>query len=211
MVSNAKNNVWEGDPLNLRPVSYTHLDVYKRQDIAYPTKDELVALSNEIKAEEIEPYREEISNEPLVPNPPTPGKIVKTEKDEKFGTTVWTLENGMKVILKSTDFKNDEILMTASSEGGTSIYAEEDPLNSKMMNQVMTLGGVGNFSVTNLRKVLAGKRASASPSIGLITQGMDGSSSIQDFETMLQLVYLYFTAPRSDKDAFDSYIQRRCV
>ncbi len=98
--------------------------------------------------------------------------------------------------------------MTASSEGGTSIYAEEDPLNSKMMNQVMTLGGVGNFSVTNLRKVLAGKRASASPSIGLITQGMDGSSSIQDFETMLQLVYLYFTAPRSDKDAFDSYIQR---
>jgi zinc protease len=72
----------------------------------------------------------------------------------------------------------------------------------------MTLGGVGNFSVTNLRKVLAGKRASASPSIGLITQGMNGSSSIQDFETMLQLVYLYFTAPRSDKDAFDSYIQR---
>lgn len=180
----------------------------EKEDIAYPTKDELVALSNEIKAEEIEPYREEISNEPLVPNPPTPGKIVKTEKDEKFGTTVWTLENGMKVILKSTDFKNDEILMTASSEGGTSIYAEEDPLNSKMMNQVMTLGGVGNFSVTNLRKVLAGKRASASPSIGLITQGMNGSSSIQDFETMLQLVYLYFTAPRSDKDAFDSYIQR---
>jgi len=179
-----------------------------KEEIAYPKKDELVALSNEVKAEKIEPYQEEVSNEPLVPNPPAPGKIVKTEKDEKLGTTVWTLENGMKVVLKSTDFKNDEILMTASSEGGTSIYAEEDPLNSKMMNQVMTLGGVGNFSVTNLRKVLAGKRASASPSIGLITQGMNGSSSIQDFETMLQLVYLYFTAPRSDEEAFVSYIKR---
>ena len=180
----------------------------EKEGITYPTKDELVALFNEANAEKIGPYQEEISNEPLVPNPPAPGKIRKTEKNELLGTTLWTLENGMKVVLKSTDFKNDEILMTSTSEGGTSIYAEEDPLNSKVMNQVMTLGGVGNFSVTNLRKVLAGKRAAASPAISLTTQSMNGSSSIKDFETMLQLVYLYFTAPRSDKDAFDSYIQR---
>ncbi|MCW1735348.1 M16 family metallopeptidase [Anaerorudis cellulosivorans] len=180
----------------------------EKEGIAYPTKDELVALFNEVNAEKIGPYQEEISNEPLVPNRPEPGKIRKTEKNEILGTTLWTLGNGMKVVLKSTDFKNDEILMTSTSEGGTSIYAEEDPLNSKVMNQVMTLGGVGNFSVTNLRKVLAGKRAAASPSISLTTQSMNGSSSIKDFETMLQLVYLYFTAPRSDKDAFASYIQR---
>lgn len=180
----------------------------EKEGIAYPTKDELVALFNKVNAEKIAPYQEEISDEPLVPNLPAPGKIRKTEKNETLGTTVWTLENGMKVVLKSTDFKNDEIVMTATSEGGTSIYAEEDPLNSKVMNQVMTLGGVGNFSVTNLRKVLAGKRATASPSISLTTQSMNGSSSIKDFETMLQLVYLYFTAPRSDNDAFVSYIQR---
>lgn len=180
----------------------------EKEGIAYPTKDELVALFNKVNAEKIAPYQEEISDEPLVPNLPAPGKIRKTEKNETLGTTVWTLGNGMKVVLKSTDFKNDEIVMTATSEGGTSIYAEEDPLNSKVMNQVMTLGGVGNFSVTNLRKVLAGKRATASPSISLTTQSMNGSSSIKDFETMLQLVYLYFTAPRSDNDAFVSYIQR---
>ncbi len=114
----------------------------------------------------------------------------------------------MKVVLKNTDFKDDQILMTASSVGGYSQYAEQDPINSKTMSSIMTLGGVGNFSATNLRKVMAGKTASASPTVSLITQGFSGSSSIKDFETMLQLVYLYFTSPRSDKDAFDSFIER---
>ena len=99
-------------------------------------------------------------------------------------------------------------MMTASSVGGTSQYAVQDPTNSKIMSSVMTLGGVGNFSNVNLRKVLAGKTATASPTVSMTTQGFSGSSSIKDFETMLQLVYLYFEAPRQDKDAFDSFIER---
>lgn len=122
--------------------------------------------------------------------------------------TVWTLQNGMKVILKNTDFKDDEIRMTGTSAGGYSPYAMQDPINSKMMNAVMRVGGVGNFSATDLPKVLAGKTASASPGISLTTQDFNGSSSIKDFETMLQLVYLYFTAPRKDSDAFQSFVQR---
>ncbi len=180
----------------------------EKEGLVYPTVAEITSLIANVEAEKIEAYKEEVSNEPLVATPPAPGKITKTEQDAKLGATVWTLQNGMNVILKPTDFKDDQILMTASSVGGTSQFAMQDPINAKQMGSVMTLGGVGNFSATGLTKALAGKTASASPTISLTTQGFSGSSSIKDFETMLQLVYLYFTAPRSDEDAFKSYLQR---
>ncbi len=180
----------------------------EKDGLVYPTADELIAVINNVKAENIEAYVEEVSNEPLIATPPTSGKITKVEKDETLGATVWTLQNGIKVILKPTDFKDDEIIMTASSVGGYSQYAEQDPINAGMMSSVMNLGGVGNFSATDLTKALAGKTATARPSISLTTQDFNGSSSIKDFETMLQLVYLYFTAPRADQDAFQSFIQR---
>lgn len=180
----------------------------KKEGLVYPAEEELLAVLDAVKAETIEPYAEQVIDEPLVASPPVPGKITKEEKDAAMDATVWTLQNGMKVILKNTDFKDDEIRMTGSSVGGYSQYAIQDPVNSKLMSAVMRLGGVGNFSATDLPKVLAGKTASASPSIGLITQSFNGSSSIRDFETMLQLVYLYFTAPRKDNDAFQSYLQR---
>ena len=180
----------------------------EKEGLIYPSEQELLDVVEKVKTEEIEAYAEEVSDEPLIVSSPEAGQISKTEINETLEATVWTLSNGMKVVLKNTDFKDDQILMTASSVGGFSQYAEQDPINSKMMSNIMTLGGVGNFSVTNLRKVLAGKTASASPTVSLTTQGFSGSSSIKDFETMLQLVYLYFTSPRSDKDAFDSFIER---
>ena len=180
----------------------------EKEELAYPSDEELLAVLRTVQAETIEPYAEQVIDEPLVATPPSPGKIVKEETNEAMNATVWTLQNGMKVILKNTDYKDDEIIMTASSVGGYSQYAAQDPINSRMMGSVMTLGGVGNFSATDLPKVLAGKTASARPGISLTTQSFNGSSSIKDFETMLQLVYLYFTAPRKDADAFKSYIQR---
>ena len=180
----------------------------EKEELAYPSDEELLAVLRSVKAETIEPYAEQVIDEPLVATPPSPGKIVKEETNEAMNATVWTLQNGMKVILKNTDYKDDEIIMTASSVGGYSQYAVQDPINSRMMGSVMTLGGVGNFSATDLPKVLAGKTASVRPGISLTTQSFNGSSSIKDFETMLQLVYLYFTAPRKDADAFKSYIQR---
>ncbi|MEA4919048.1 M16 family metallopeptidase [Proteiniphilum sp.] len=180
----------------------------EKEGLTYPSEEALLGILAAVKAETIEPYKEEVIDEPLVANPPKPGKIVKIEKDEAMSTTVWTLGNGMKVILKNTDFKDDQIMMSATSVGGYSQYASEDPINSRMMSNVATLGGVGNFSATDLPKVLAGKTASARPGISLTTQDFNGSSSIKDFETMLQLIYLYFTAPRQDNDAFQSFIQR---
>ena len=180
----------------------------QKEGLVYPAEEELLAVLRAVKAETIEPYAEQVIDEPLVASPPAPGKITKEEKDMTMDATVWTLQNGMKVILKNTDFKDDEIRMTGTSAGGYSPYAVQDPINSKLMNAVMRVGGVGNFSATDLPKVLAGKTASASPGISLTTQDFNGSSSIKDFETMLQLVYLYFTAPRKDSDAFQSYLQR---
>jgi zinc protease len=180
----------------------------EKEELVYPSDEELLGVLSSVKAETIEPYAEQVIDEPLVAVPPAPGKIVKEEKNEAMDATVWTLQNGLKVILKNTDFKDDEIMMTATSVGGYSQYAVQDPINSRMMSSVMTLGGVGNFSASDLPKVLAGKTASVRPSIGMTTQDFNGSSTIKDFETMLQLVYLYFTAPRKDADAFKSYIQR---
>jgi zinc protease len=180
----------------------------EKEDLVYPSDEELLSVINSVKAEEIEAYAEQVIDEPLIATPPTPGKIVKEEQNEAMDATIWTLQNGIKVILKNTDFKDDEILMTATSTGGYSQYAVQDPVNSRIMGSVMNLGGVGNFSATDLPKVLAGKTASVRPSISLTTQDFNGSSSIKDFETMMQLVYLYFTAPRKDADAFKSFIQR---
>ncbi len=180
----------------------------EKEELTYPSEEALLRVLAATRAETIEPYAGEAIDEPLVADPPTPGKVVKKERDEAMDASVWTLENGMQVILKKTDFKDDQILMSATSSGGYSLFAQENPINSRLMGSLITLGGVGNFSSTDLPKVLAGKTASARPSVSLITQGFSGSSSIKDFETMLQLVYLYFTAPRKDQDAFQSFIQR---
>ncbi len=180
----------------------------EKDGLVYPTEDDLLAVLTSVKNETIEPYEGETIDEPLISTPPTPGKIVSEVKDEAMDATVWTLENGIKVILKNTDFKDDEILMTATSEGGYSQFAQQEPLNSRMSGSILTLGGVGNFSSTDLPKVMAGKTASVRPSISLTTQDFNGSSSIKNFEDMLQLVYLYFTSPRKDEEAFESYIQR---
>ena len=179
-----------------------------KEGLVYPTQEELLSVIDKVKDEDIEAYADQVIDEPLIANPPKAGKIVKEERNEAMDATVWTLQNGMKVILKNTDFKDDEIIMSGISTGGFSQYAMQDPINSRLMGAVARLGGVGKFSATDLPKVLAGKTASVRPSISLTTQDFSGNSSIKDFETMLQLIYLYFTSPRKDNDAFKSYIQR---
>ena len=180
----------------------------EKEGLVYPTKEEVLAIVENAKAEELEAHEEVVSDEPLIVTPPTQGEITKVETNEELDATVWTLSNGIKVVLKETDFRDDQIVMTATSFGGASKYAMEDPLNTKVMGDVISLGGVGNFSNINLRKALTGKTAFASPSVSLISKGFSGASSISDFETLMQLVYLHFTAPRKDQDAFDSFIQR---
>lgn len=118
-----------------------------------------------------------------------------------------TLSNGVKVIIKKTDFKADEIRMKGVSLGGSSLFPDSEIININGLDAV-GVGGLGNFSAVDLEKVLAGKKASVSYGIGDKTEAVNGSCSPKDFETMMQLTYLTFTAPRRDNDAFASYKNR---
>ena len=178
-----------------------------KESLKYPTEAELKATLDKVRAEKIEAYVDKVSNEPLMKEKPQAGKVVKAEVGQ-FDSKILTLSNGVKVILKPTDFKADEIKMRAFSPGGTSLFKDEDVLQFNLMNQVVTLGGLGNFNSLDLDKVLAGKMASVVPQVWTLSEGLNGSCSPKDLETMLQLTYLRFTAPRQDQDAFASFIAR---
>ena len=178
-----------------------------KEGMVYPTEAEILDILNKTKAEEITAYVDKVSDEPLMKEAPKAGKIVKTEEGP-FGSTALTLSNGVRVVLKSTDFKADEIRMRAFSPGGTSVFGTKEALQLKMLNSVAGLGGLGNFSNVDLEKVLAGKKATIGATISGLSEGLNGSCSPKDLETLLQLVYLSFTAPRMDDAAFESFKQR---
>ena len=173
-----------------------------------PTEEELLAMYNNAMTIEVEAYEEEVFDGPMIAKLPKAGKVKKESYNETFGTTEWILSNGMKVIFKQTTFKDDEIRMSAYSEGGLSALPQDDPYTLQNLNDLITLGGVGEFSAIDLPKVLAGKKASVYPGIYTYSEGMNGTCSPKDLETMLQLTYLYFTAPRADEEAFQSTMQR---
>ena len=173
-----------------------------------PNKAELLGIFNKANDMKVEAYQETVSNEPLLAELPKPGKVVKTELINDFDATMLTLDNGVKVIYKATDFKDDEILMSAYSFGGLSVMDDKNPYNLQEINSLMTLGGVGNFSAIDLPKILAGKHVRVNPNINNYTEGISGNCSVKDLETMLQLTYLYFNNLRSDDEAFQSYITR---
>ena len=108
-----------------------------KADLRYPTEAELLQAFETAQRLPVEPYKETLSNEPLVPNLPTPGKIIETQQGDRFEATVMTLSNGVKVVLKPTTFKKDEILMTATSPGGSTLYGVEEILNLKVFNDVI--------------------------------------------------------------------------
>lgn len=180
----------------------------EKEGITYPSDENL--LRSFMKAQQIpvEPYKETLSNEPLIPTLPTPGKIIETKTGELFGATVMTLSNGIKVVLKHTDFKKDQIQMTATAPGGSTLFGDKDIDNLKVFNEVIGLGGLGNFSATDLTKLLAGKNVSCSTSLGLDNESVNGSSTPSDLKTLFELIYLSFTAPRMDEEAYTSFENR---
>lgn len=180
----------------------------EKEGLTYPGKDAIRAIINKVKAENLTAYEDKVSDEPLISKMPAPGKIVSEKKNDIFGTTSLVLSNGVKVIIKQTDFKADEIQMKGLSLGGSSLFPESDAVNIKTLNAVIGAGGKGNFSPVELEKVLSGKKAWANATIGDKTEAIDGGCSPKDFETMMQLAYLSFTSPRKDAEAFASYKSR---
>lgn len=175
--------------------------------VLVPSEEIILQILTEVKTTELTAREEENLNRPLIEKAPKAGKIKKTENNKVFGTTTWKLANGMKVVFKKTDFKNDEVLLNAFSEGGLSkVKNVEDIVSGMLAATIVANNGVGEFSMIDLNKMLTGKIANVSPKIGQYDEGFSGKSSVADFETMLQLVYLYFTAPRKDDNAFGALV-----
>lgn len=180
----------------------------EKEGIVCPTKEEVIAQLKGMKDLKVEAYVDKVSNEPLMKEAPKGGKIVSENTNAIYGTTELTLSNGVKVYIKKTDFKADEIQMKGVSLGGTSLFPDNDKLEMSYLNSVIQAGGLGNFSKVDLTKMLAGKKVSVNAAVGANTEGITGSCSPKDFETMMQLTYLSFTAPRKDMDAFASLKSR---
>ena len=174
------------------------------ETVVLPTEAEAIELLAAVKNEEIEAPVEEVLRENLVEKAPKTGKIKKTAYNETLGTTEWTLSNGVRVVVKPTTFKQDEILFYAFSQGGNSLVATIDLPSAALATSVVELGGLADMSATDLQKALTGKRVSLSPSISEYSESMNGASTVKDLETLLQLNYLFFTAPRRDEESFQT-------
>ena len=173
-----------------------------------PSESEIESTVLAAQQKSYDAYQEEQVPATLMAALPAPGKIVSEKSYGKFGVTEIVLSNGMKVYVKSTDYQADQITMSMRGEGGTSVYGDEDIPNFAFLSGSIMEAGVGDFTATRLRKALAGKSLKLAPSITSEGQRITGTSSVKDLETMLQLAYLYFTAPRKDSMAFEGMMNR---
>ncbi|MCK4465238.1 MAG: insulinase family protein, partial [Bacteroidales bacterium] len=171
------------------------LSAPQREDIRIPSEQELLAVFETVENKEIQAYVDEVSAEPLVKEPPKAAEIIEEKSLDKLGVTEWTLSNGVKVVLKTTDFKNDEIRFQAFSPGGNSLIDDDDYMSANVATDIIKESGVGALTLTKLNKKLTGKVVSVFPYISTLTEGLIGSASPQDMETMFQLIYLYMTSP----------------
>ncbi|HZJ01259.1 MAG TPA: insulinase family protein [Gemmatimonadaceae bacterium] len=176
-----------------------------KDGVAQPTKAGILAAFDKASKATLAAWTETVSSDNLVDKAPAAGKIVSSTPLASIGAVEWKLSNGARVIIKPTDFKADEVLFSAYSPGGTSLASDSDYMSAALASQVMQLGGLGSFSRIDLGKRLAGKAAGVSPTIGETTEGLSGRSSPKDIETMFQLAYLSFTAPRLDTVVFTTF------
>jgi zinc protease len=173
-----------------------------------PGKNTVERWLAQVEAESLQPYKDKMSKLPFLTHEPVAGKIVKQETDETLRTTTLTLSNGVKVVLKPTDFQNNQVLLNGFAPGGSSLYSDADFRSAQYATAVTSIAGLGNYNTDELRKFLSGKQAGAGVQISENYQTVGGGAATSDFETMLQLVYANFTEPRTDKVMFDSFISR---
>ena len=185
-------------------------------DISYPDKESVPEITDEqavslyeaVLKETIEPYYEEKISESLFTKDVTPGSILSENKDNVLGTTELNLSNGLKVVYKQTDFKNDEILFTAFSPGGHSLVDDNMYISATEAADIISSSGLGPFDQIMFDKYLSNKKVTVSPFIKELSEGFSGQSTKKDLETMFQMINLYFTEPKKDPVAFNSYMQK---
>jgi len=173
-----------------------------------PTEADIRRYLDEVESTPIVAYADHVTDKPLIPVEPTAGTITSIRKIDPVDAEEWTLSNGAKVIVKSTDFKDDEILFSAYSLGGNSLYEQKDDVSAGIAPSILALSGLGDFDKVSLDKLLSGKAVSVSPYISDLREGFGGGSSVKDAETMFQLIYMYFVGQRTDQSAFNSFMSR---
>ena len=178
----------------------------EKEGINIPSEELILATLAGQAELAIEAPVEEVIDTELVKKAPKKGAIKSFAKNEGFGFTEWTLKNGIKVVIKTTEYKADEILMQAFSKGGLTQVATADLPSAELATMIVSMSGIGRFTAPQLEKALAGKTVSVTPEIAENVERINGSSSVKDLETMLKLTYLYFTAPRRDEEAYQTTI-----
>jgi zinc protease len=177
----------------------------KKDGLVQPTESQVLKAIQEVKLAKLTPYQEKANIENLLKPFKSTGKIVKTETDSKLGTTTLTLNNGVKVTYKKTDFKEDEIVFTARSLGGSSLASDADFVKTQFVFPALAEAGVNGHSKTEITNYLAGKQVSVSPFIGNLTEGVNGRTTTKDLGTAMELIYSYFTGLNNDPASFKAY------
>jgi zinc protease len=176
------------------------------EGVKVPSESEVLGYLKEVEKTPVQPYADLVINKPLVPTDPAAGSILSSRKIGLVDAVEWTLSNGAKVVVKDTDFKDDEILFSAYSLGGKSLYDQKDDVSAELAPIVLDQSGLGDFDQIALEKLLAGKTVSVSPYLSDLSEGFRGSSSVKDAGSLMQLIYMYFTGKREDQTAFNSII-----
>ncbi len=176
--------------------------------VAVPTEADIRRYLDEVEKTPVEPYLDKVTDKPFIPVEPIAGSIASIRKIDQVDTEEWTLSNGAKVIVKSTDFKDDEILFSAYSLGGNSLYGQKDDVSADLAPSILASSGLGDFDKVSLDKLMSGKAVAISPYINDLREGFSGGSSVKDAETLFQLIYMYFVGQRTDQSAFNSFMTR---
>lgn len=184
------------------------VDISAPENAKLPNEEEVLQSIALAQKNFVNAYTEEQIKKPLLKKTPKAETITKESTNETLGTTEWMLSNGIRVILKPTTYKNDQIIFTAFSDGGTSLIQKIEDLPSAVLAEdIVRNNGLGKLNKVEINRLLAGKQVSISASIDTNGESMSGSSSVADLETMFKLTYLTFTAPRKDKMAYAAFMQ----
>lgn len=175
---------------------------------ALPSEEELLAVWEKVRSLPLTPYEDREVEGGLMAEPPEPGEIVERRELPEIGVTEWRLGNGVRVVLKPTDFRRDQVFLEGFSPGGHSLVSDDEHLSASFAAEIVSLGGLGELDEIALAKVMAGRVAEVGPYIDELEQGVSAGGSAEDLESVFQLVHLALTAPRLDLDAVRSFKDR---
>jgi zinc protease len=174
----------------------------QKADVKVPSDAQLKAAITTADKVAVTPWTDTASNAALIDRAPDAGKVINRREIPELGVTVVRFSNGVEGWLKSTDFKNDQVIFSLTASGGSSLATPEKFIEAQLATGQAELSGAGGHRAIDLPKLTAGKIASASPFVSLSTHGIQGSSTPANIETALQLLYIKFTAPGDEDEAF---------